>query len=57
VRQRVLEGVLELGEEICLVQELGGLELHEVLSKLLVRHVGDRLSSPNGTSVPMTAAA
>ena len=26
-------------------------------SKLLVRHVGDRLSSPNGTSVPMTAAA
>jgi len=46
VGQGVLEGVLELGEEIGLVQELRGLELHEVLSKLLVGHAGDGLEQP-----------
>ena len=43
VRQRVFEGVFELGEEVGLVQELRGLELGEVASKLVMGHVGDRL--------------
>src|SRR6266436_2062720 len=46
VRQRVLEGVLELRKEIGLVQELGGLELDEVLSQLLVRQIRDRVEKP-----------
>jgi hypothetical protein len=42
----VLEGVLELRKEIGLVQELGGLELDEVLSQLLVRQIRDRVEKP-----------
>ena len=46
VSQGLLEGVLELGEEIGLVQELCGLELREVLPKILVGHAGDGLEQP-----------
>ena len=57
VGQRVLEGVLELGEQARLVQELGGLEAGEPAAQLLLaaarRSPG---AARTGTSLPMTAA-
>ena len=41
VGERVLERVLELGEEPGLVEELGGLEVRELGAALLLRSVGD----------------
>ena len=43
VGERVLEGVLEVGEEARLVEELRGLEAREALAELLLRPLGDRL--------------
>ena len=43
VRQRVAEGVLEVGEQVRLVQELGGPQMLEPLAQLLVALAGDLL--------------
>ena len=43
MRQRVLERVLEIGEEMGLVQELGGLEVGELPPQRRLVHVGDGL--------------
>ena len=43
VRERVLEGVLEIRKEPGLVEELGGLQVVEPATERLVRQLGDRL--------------
>jgi hypothetical protein len=56
VSERVVEGVLEIRIEPGLVEELGGLQVVESAAERLVRQLGDRLSSANGTSLPTTEA-
>ena len=48
VRQGVLEGVLELGEEACLVDELGRLQVGEAPPQLGLGHLGDGLKKGEG---------
>ena len=43
VGEGVLEGVLEIGEEARLVEELGRLQAGEPWRSVLVRYLGDRL--------------
>ena len=43
VRQGVLEGVFQLGEEVGLIEELRGLEVGEVAAQVSVRQVGNGL--------------
>ena len=50
VRQGMLEGVFQLGEEARLVQELRGLEVGEVAVQLGVWQVGN--GSQEGTAAP-----
>ena len=58
VGQRVLEGVLEVGEQARLVEELGGLQVGEAAAQLVLgQRRRSAWSSANGTSLPMTAAA
>ena len=55
--QRVLERVLEVGEEAGLVEELGGLEAVEPCGAAPPRALSAiAWSSAKGTSLPMTAA-
>ncbi len=39
----MLEGVLDLGEEARLIEELGGLQVREAVADLLLRLLGDGL--------------
>ena len=41
MRERVLEGVLEIREEARLVEELGGLEVGEPATQLFLGQLGD----------------
>jgi hypothetical protein len=57
VGERVLEGVLDVREQACLVQELGGLEPGEALGQRVCRRPGDApASTATGTSAPTTEA-
>ena len=54
----VLEGVLDLGEEAGLVEELGGLQMREAQAEQASSGISAMAwRSARGTSVPMTAAA
>ena len=48
VREGMLEGVLEVGKEARLVQELGGLEVREPLTNGILGHVRDGLQECQG---------
>jgi hypothetical protein len=54
--QRVLEGVLEIGEELRLVEELGGLQRVERRSQDVLGASTSACRSVKGTSLPITAA-
>ena len=46
--QGVLEGVLDVGEEARLVEELGGLQMGEAQAERLLRHLGNGLEERQG---------
>src|SRR4051812_36352543 len=48
VGERVLEGVFEIGEQRCLVQELGGLEAGQALAQLALGQLCDGLEQRVG---------
>ena len=56
VGEGVLEGVVALGEEARLVEELGGLEVRQAAMQRRLGQLGNGLQQGKGTSVPMTAA-
>ena len=56
VGEGMLEGILPLGEQARLVEELGRLEVRETTMQRVLGQLGDGLEEGKGTSVPMTAA-
>ena len=56
VGQGVLEGVVRLGEQAGLVEELRRLQVRQAAVQRLLGQLGNGLQQGKGTSVPMTAA-
>src|SRR5262249_3316284 len=50
--QRMLEGVFDVGEQACFVQELNRLKVGEAATELLLRSPGDRLEQGQGHVLP-----
>ena len=55
--QRVLEGVLQVGEELRLVEELGLVQMREPPAQGLLRLLRNHRQQCVGTSLPITEAA